>query len=617
MADFLSTLKAETLLCDGATGSFLFELTGRLSEANHVYESFNADRPDLILQVHRAYLDAGARCLKTNTFGANRAQLATFGLGDRVAELNRAGVTVARQAIREFQRQRHSATPAFVLGSIGPAATPDREQIEALIAAGVDALLLETFPSVPALEAVIEVIRSVPNAPPIIAELTVQATPAPADFIRRMAAHGVPVAGVNCCAPWDAQAFIESARDSEPVRSGKLLLTAMPNAGGFQRIGNRFMSSVNAEFMGKTARTFRDLGLHLIGGCCEVHPPHIREMNNYLHSRQVTVAGGLTPVAAAAPAGAAEKRANGPFTRKLLDRQFAVSVEVLPPRGTSAKAVAAKVALIRDLAASGRADAVDITDGSRGIPLMPPGEFIHLIRQQLGWAEDRLELIPHFTGRDLNTMGIQSRLIGYYAHRIHNVLFITGDPPKMSPTYPRSTAVFDLDSVAMIRLAHGGLNAGVDFGGQPLGKAGEHPPTHFTIGSGFEPEALDQKRELNRLEQKIANGVDYVMTQPAFRHEPLAVLEPYRDGVRILVGVMILSHLEHAQRMAHIPGVVVPETVLSRLAAFAQPADQAKAARDMAIEQAQRIVREQWAGLYLMAPGVTSGVLDVLTAVAR
>jgi homocysteine S-methyltransferase len=534
-------------------------------------------------------------------------------MGHRVEELNRAGVAIARAAIQEFHRQRRSVEPVFVLGSVGPSATPDREQIESLLNAGVDAFLLETFPSLPALEAVIDVIRSFPQAPPIIAELTIQSTPAPADFIARMAAKGVPVAGVNCCAPWDAQAFIEAARATEPVRTGAVQLVAMPNAGGFQRIGNRFMSSVNAEFMGKTARTFLDLGLHLIGGCCEVHPPHIREMNNYLHSRRVAVVGSA-PVPTQVPAGPAEKRGNGPFTRKLLDRQFAVSVEVLPPRGTSAKAVAAKVAFIRELAASGHADAVDITDGSRGIPLMPPGEFIHLIRHQLGWSEDALELIPHFTGRDLNVMGIQSRLIGYYAHRIHNVLFITGDPPKMSPTYPRSTAVFDLDSVAMIRLTHGCLNAGVDFGGQPLGKTGEHPPTHFTIGTGFEPEALDQKRELDRLEQKIAHGVDYVMTQPAFRHEPLAVLEPYRARVPILVGVMILGSLEQAERMARVPGVVLPEKTLQRLAAFPAPTDQAKAGRDIAVEQVQWIKREGWGGLYLMSPGSANAVLEVLGA---
>ena len=94
--------------------------------------------------------------------------------------------------------------------------------------------------------------------------------------------------------------------------------------------------------------------------------------------------------------------------------------------------------LIGELATSGLADALDLTDGSRGIPLMPPGDFIHLIRHRLGWkTEDALELIPHFALRDLNTMGLQSRLIGYWANRIHNVLLITGDPPKMSPTYPR------------------------------------------------------------------------------------------------------------------------------------------------------------------------------------
>ncbi|MCX6867414.1 MAG: homocysteine S-methyltransferase family protein, partial [Verrucomicrobia bacterium] len=99
MADFLTTLKSQPLLADGAMGSYLFELTGRLSEVNHVYEAFNLEQPELIQKVHLAYLAAGARCLKTNTFGANRRQLLEYGLDDRVAALNRAGVQVARAAI--------------------------------------------------------------------------------------------------------------------------------------------------------------------------------------------------------------------------------------------------------------------------------------------------------------------------------------------------------------------------------------------------------------------------------------------------------------------------------------------------------------------------------------
>jgi methionine synthase / methylenetetrahydrofolate reductase(NADPH) len=608
VADFLTTLKSQPLLTDGAMGSYLFELTGRLSETNHFYETFNVDQPDLIRRVHRDYLAAGAQCLKTNTFGANRYQLRQYGLEHRVAELNQAGVRVAREA---------SADPIFVLASIGPTSPPlsdaaavaecYREQIESLIAAGADALLLETFQSQAHLELLLDLIRSLPAPPPVIAEMTYNPERSPLDFVKRMKEKGAALAGVNCCAPWDAGVFVDAAQGAA------LPLVVMPNAGGFQRIGNRFMTSVNPEFVGKMARSFLDRGVRLIGGCCEMHPPHIREMHNYLRSRQAGTTVDVEVKSNRQPVGDVKKSKNGPFSQKLKAGKFVVSVEMLPPRGTDEKLYTGKVEFIRQLAESGLADAVDFTDGSRGIPLMPPGDFIHLVRSRIG---DRLEWIPHFTGRDLNLMGIQSRLIGFHANKIHNVLFITGDPPKMSPTYPRSTAVFDLDSVALARLTHTCLNAGVDFGGAPLGKQAD-PRTHFTIGTGFEPEALDPKREIDRLHKKIDSGADYIMTQPAFHHEPLRALEPFRNRCPILVGVMILSSHEQAQRLAQVPGVVLPDEILHRLSSVSTPADQAKVGREIAIEQIRWIVREGWRGLYLMSPAGTAGVIETLTAGLR
>jgi homocysteine S-methyltransferase len=614
-------------------GSLLFERTSRLSETNHVYESFNADGPDLIAEVHLAYLAAGAQCLKTNTFGANREALRAYGLETRVADFNSKGARLARDMIVRFQTQRGLDGPFFVLGSIGPTgtaiATPAgvkdayQEQIESLIAGGVDALVLETFSSLEQLQQVLDCVQALPGAPPIVAEMTIPSSGAAplagfdaAGFVERMHARHVAVAGVNCCAPWDASAFVEAVKECPVVRSGAIGLSAMPNGGGFQRIANRFMSFVNPEYVGKLARTLADQGVRLLGGCCEVHPPHIREMHSYLHARQAGGrAPGVQPVAAAlSPVGDAKRRQNGRFSRKLLDGQFVVSVEVVPPRGTDPKAGQAKLDFIRRLAEGGLVDAVDVTDGSRGIALTPPGDFIQLTRQQLGWSQatgDRLELIPHFTARDLNVMGVQSRLVGYHVSRIHNVLFITGDPPKMSPTYPRSTGVFDLDSIAMIRLARSCLNAGVDFGGSPLGKQAD-PRMHFTIGTGFEPEALNLQRELARLEQKIAAGADYVMTQPAFRHEPLGPVEKHRDACAFLVGVMILRNLEHAQRVKQIPGVVIPDTILERLAQFDRPDDQAKVGRDLAVEQLQWVRRTGWDGVYLMSPGGSAAVLSVL-----
>jgi homocysteine S-methyltransferase len=632
MKDFPATLKSETLLTDGAMGSYLFELTGRLSELNHIYEAFNVEQPDLIQKVHLAYLAAGARCLKTNTFGANRQQLQPFGLEGRVADLNRAGVEVARAAIAKFQARQPVTNPVFVLASIGPtvkvlteASAVEgcyREQIETLAAAGADALLLETFSSLPQLELLIALIHSIPGAPPFIAEMTLHSSnagqclePDPVAFVTRMASLGAQVSGVNCCAPWDASAFVDAVKDSAPVRSGAMQMVVMPNAGGFQRIGNRLMTAVNPEYMGKMARSFAERGVRLIGGCCEVHPLHIQEMHNFLKSRKAShQAGSIQVHSAHPPAGNAEKRRNGVFSRKLKDGQFVVSVESLPPRGTDARILQAKVDYIAKLAASGLADALDITDGSRGISLIPPGDFIHLIRERLNWTAatgDTLEFIPHFTGRDLNVMGVQSRLVGLHANRIHNVLFITGDPPKMSPAYPRSTAVFDLDSIALIRLTRSCLNAGVDFGGAPLGKQPD-PRAHFTIGSGVEPEASDMKRELARLQEKIDNGADYIMTQPAFRQEPLAALEKFRARVPFLIGVMVMVSFEHAQRVAQVPGVVVPEAVLQRFSAMERLDDQAKVGQEMAVEQIRRIVREGWAGVYLMSTASPNATLEIL-----
>ncbi len=636
MADFLSTLRERPLLTDGAMGSYLFSLTGRLSEMNHVYEAFNADQPDLIRRVHGDYLAAGARCLKTNTFGANRRQLQQFGLQGRVAELNRAGVQVAREAIAAFRQQSREAGSFFVLASIGPTAEPlttaydvaecYHEQVVALVAAGADALLLETFGNLTQLELLIQLLRAQPGLPPIIAEMTLHAAdkervlePDAATFVQHMAALGVAVAGVNCCAPWDASAFVDAALATEPVRSGALQLVVMPNAGGFQRIGNRFMTTVNPESAGKLVRSLADRGVRLLGGCCEMHPPHIEEMQNYLQARaagsRITTTA-AAPVATLPPVGDDAKAGNGRFSRKLKAKEFVVSIEAVPPRGTEAAIIQRKVDFVAKLAASGLVDAMDFTDGSRGIPLIPPGDFIHLVRERLGWTAatgDAIELIPHFTGRDLNVMGIQSRLVGYHANRIHNVLFVTGDPPKMSPTYPRSTAVFDLDSIAMIRLTQSCLNAGVDFGGAPLGKQPD-PRTHFTIGSGVELEAQDMKRELDRLRQKIDHGVDYIMTQPAFHAEPLAVLEPFRGRTAFLVGVMVLANFEHAQRMAQVPGVVVPDAVLQKFASYADVKDQAKYGLELAGEQVRQLVKGGWSGVYLMSTAVGVGTVDVLRA---
>jgi len=372
--------------------------------------------------------------------------------------------------------------------------------------------------------------------------------------------------------------------------------------------------------MGTLARQLGDSGAALVGGCCEVHPEHVREMSAYLKSRTSSVGADLamSPDAQLRREHSVDdpRKANGTFSQKIFDGKFAISMEMVAPTGADPKALDLRARMVQEIVDDGLADAVDITDGSRGLPLIPPGDLVELIRAKLAWRDhDKLEFIAHFAGRDLNTLAIQSRLMGYHLRNIRNVLFVTGDPPKMSPTYPRSSAVFDMNSTQMIRAAADQLNVGRDFGGNPLG-GNLDSGTKFTIGTGFEPEALNIDAELDRLRAKIDAGADYVMTQPVFDDASMETIATFREAVSVLPGVMVLKSTAHAERIAQVPGVNLPRAVIDALAKYTSSADQLKAGIDLAVRQAHEYRSQGWAGVYLMSPASLGAAKQVLKTLA-
>jgi homocysteine S-methyltransferase len=633
---FLDSLRTGTVLADGGIGSLIFQLTGRLASADYVYEALNVRNPELIKGIYSSSLAAGATVLTTNTFAAKAPELEAAGIGDQVAEINQAAITIARQAIDDHIAEYSAGdTDYFVIGSIGPGGSSVKDyssQIDALIAGGIDALLLETFSDIDLAMDLTRQISSRADAPPVIVHGALdpgvgesRAWPVePALFAAKAAEAGASVAGINCVAPWAAAEFIEEAKSSPAVASGDLLLSAMPNAGGFERIGHRFLARANPEYMGTLARQLGDSGASLVGGCCEVHPEHVREMSAYLKSRSSSIETGASEGTANAATLTTRslqlddpRKSNGEFSRKIIEREFAISVEIVAPSGSDSKALDLRARFVQEVVDEGLADAVDITDGSRGLPLVPPGDLVELIRNRLDWSSgDQLEFIAHFAGRDLNTLAVQSRLMGYHLRGIRNMLFITGDPPKMSPTYPRSTAVFDMNSVQMIRATADQLNAGRDFGGNPLG--GElDSGTSFTIGSGFEPEAINMALETDRLRSKIDAGADYIMTQPVFDHSSMASLEPFRDAISILAGVMVIRSVAHAERIAQVPGVNLPSSVIAQFEKYDQIDDQAKVGLDTAIAQAHEYQSAGWSGIYLMSPASLGAAKQVLKTLAE
>lgn len=315
------------------------------------------------------------------------------------------------------------------------------------------------------------------------------------------------------------------------------------------------------------------------------------------------------------PAHEPLNRKNGPFTRKIKEGRFAVSVELVPPLSISPEIVTRKGQFVRRLAASGLADALSLVERSMGLPMISPTSFVPLLRERLGWTResgDALELIAHCTTRDRNALALQSHLVGCHLQRIRNVLCTRGDPIRRRPGYPRSRPVFDLDSIDLIHRVRKFLNAGRDFGGAPLGRQAEHK-TRFTIGATFQP-GLDAGTELARLRRKIDAGADYIVTQMVFDPQTLEVLEPFRGDCPVLVGTLVLEGEEHAGRVAEIPGVSIPPAVWERLRSFERPADQAKAGGEMAIDQMRWIREQGWAGVYLVSAAVYDRAIDVLRA---
>ena len=237
------------------------------------------------------------------------------------------------------------------------------------------------------------------------------------------------------------------------------------------------------------------------------------------------------------------------------------TVELVPPRGYDLTSTVAKSKALHELGVN----AINIPDGPRASSRISPLVTAQRIQQEAG-----IEAILHFCCRDRNLIGMQADLLACAACQIHNLLFITGDPPKLGD-YPHATGVFDTDSIGMVAVQRR-LNCGIDLGGQAI-----EPPTFAVIGVGLDPTALDRQRELDRFREKVEAGAEFAITQPVFDPEALLRILDEVDGygLPILAGIWPLVSYRNASFMRNeVPGVVVPDAVMERMAAAESREDQ-------------------------------------------
>jgi len=604
--DFNERLKDSILIGDGAMGSMLYEAVG----TQRCFDELNSTEPEAVFRVHQAYIDAGAQIIETNTFGANRFKLEPLGLGDEVQRLNSRGVKIAREAREAATRE------VLIAGSIGPLGIgvqarhpePDeilaifREQALALEERGVDLYILETFSYIEEILLAIDAIRAFSGLP-IIAQLTyseegtIFGDMRPAAVAALLKNKNVQIIGANCTL--GPQSLLPILQELAGVND--LRISGMPNAGFPKREGDRIVYPKSSpEYFALFAREAAALGVRILGGCCGTTPAHIRAMAEAVKSLRPAKTAAVAHVEAVTkPTPIPEREPESKFWKKLQKNEFAVCVEIDPPKGIALDRVYEQVDKIM---ASHKVDAIDINSGAMARVGMDA-----LITA--GALEARgVETVPHLTTRDYNIIGLQAMLLGAWTvGGVRNVLAITGDPPSVGD-YPETSGVYEVDSVGLVKILHR-LNQGTDWAGKTLGGA-----TNFAIGVAVNPVADDLDGEIERFHAKIEAGAHFAMTQPLFDPEHWYAFVKKLGGkpsIPVLIGIWPLNSYKQALRLNNeVPGIVIPQPLLKSLEAAGA------AARDRGFECAREMLtwsRTELAGAYVIPPFKRyEEVLDIL-----
>ncbi len=593
---FLEQLSDHTLLADGAMGTVLH---ARGIGFDKCFDDLNLTNPGAVAEIHRAYIEAGAQLIITNTFGANRFKLGKHGLQDRVDELNRAGVDLARRVVSA------SFKDVLIAGDVGPlgvriapygrvkpeaAREAFAEQIRALAESGVDLIVIETFSDLYEIKEAITAARQVCSLP-VVASVTFTRDDRtllgddPVLVARRLTEAGVDVIGVNCSGgPAQLLRLLKLMKQAVPEAN----FWVKPNAGWPEQVGGRIMYPADAEYFGDYALSFREAGASVVGGCCGTTPQHISAMKKALDTApQID----QTHIAVLPQEEIAETDQEQPtqFAQKLSSGKFAIAVEMDPPRGLSTHKLLAGASLLADAGA----DVINVADSPMARMRMSAWAVCDVVQRKVG-----VETTLHFPTRGRNLLRVQGDLLAAHALGIRNVFVVMGDPTSVGD-YPEAMDNYDLVPSGLIKLIKQGFNTGVDHSGTSIGQ-----PTNFFVGAALNLCPPNLESEIKNLHRKIQAGADFFLTQPVYRSEDgPRLLEAYeakfgRLDKPVLVGILPLVSIRHANFLHHeVPGIFIPDETRARVEAAGE--DGVRVGVEVAVELIDQL--KAWAGgVYIM-----------------
>jgi homocysteine S-methyltransferase len=596
MTNLLEKLSDEVILADGAMGTMLH---ARGVGFDKCFDELNLTNPAAVAEIHREYIEAGAQLIITNTFGANRYKLSKHGLQDEVAEINRAGVELAKRVAAA------SFKDVMIAGDVGPlgvriapygrvkpeeARAAFAEQIQALADGGVDLIVIETMSDLYEIHEAIKAARDISKLP-VVASVTFTRDDRtllgddPVKVARRVKEAGADVIGVNCSGgPSQLLRILKQMRQAVP--DGRFWVK--PNAGWPEQVGGRIMYPADADYFGDYALSFREAGANIVGGCCGTTPQHILSMRKALDSSE------HSPVMIQVsdvmePSETPDAEPPTQFALKLASGKFAISVEMDPPRGLSTHKLLAGASLLYEAGA----DVINVADSPMARMRMSAWAVCDVVQRKVG-----VETTLHFPTRGRNLLRVQGDLLAAYALGIRNVFVVMGDPTAIGD-YPEAMDNYDLVPSGLIKLIKQGFNAGVDHSGTSIGQ-----PTNFFVGAALNLCPPDVENEVKNLHRKVKAGADFFLTQPIYRpQDGPNLLEAYEKkhgalNKPILAGILPIVSARHASFLHHeVPGIFIPDEARKRVESAGE--NSAQIGVELAVELIQKI--KSWAaGVYIM-----------------
>lgn len=606
--DLRHALAQRPMVGDGAMATYLYQLGLPVGVS---FEEFNLIKPDVIADVHRRYATAGAQIIETNTYSAQQHKLSRYGLEKKTEEINAAGVALARKAVGE---------DVYVVGSIGAVRggagknvrtsvvrRDFEEQIGALLSAGVDGLLLETFFDLEELSIALGIIRKKSDIS-VICQFAVEDPYRTHDGIplaeafRRLKGEGADIIGFNCRSGPNG---ILRAVEMLPADIG-LPISVFPNAGIPDYVDGKVVYSASPEYFASSAIRFADAGVRLIGGCCGTTPEHIAAIAGALKNYVPQTSGTVQPVKAEVEVArpVIESVSQSPEPPKepsivdLVRERHTVIVELDPPRDLDiAKFMAGAQAL-----KEAQADALTMADNSLAVTRMSNMALAALLNERVG-----IRPLVHIACRDRNLIGTQSHMMGFDALGIDHVLAVTGDPAKFGDL-PGSSSVYDLTSFEIIKMIKQ-LNEGIAFSGKPLKQK-----ANFIVGAAFNPNVKYLDKAVQRLERKVASGADYIMTQPVYDAQQIVnIAEATKHlDVPIFIGIFPLASGRNAEYLHNeVPGIQLSDEVRRRMSGLEGAEGRAEGVK--IAQELLDVAMAHFNGIYLMTPFLAYEMTVALT----